>query len=83
MVAWMRFRGMAWRPVNEMSAAMIVEAALLIIAGRLGLLERGSLAVLEHGLMMPVMLVPMLFRLNVYAGHAGHNRAEARSARAA
>jgi hypothetical protein len=27
---------------------------------------------LEHGLMMPAMLVPMFFRLDLYTGRAGH-----------
>jgi hypothetical protein len=27
---------------------------------------------LEHGLMMPVMLIPMLLRLDLYTGRAGH-----------
>jgi hypothetical protein len=35
MVAWMRFRGMEWRPVVEMAAAMIVP--LVPIFGLLGL----------------------------------------------
>lgn len=73
MVAWMRFRGMGWRPIWEMSAAMVVWALLLLVAGALGLLERSSLAALEHSLMMPVMLVPMLLRLDLYTGRAGHS----------
>ena len=36
MVVWMRFRHMAWRPIGEMSAAMLVEAVVLIAAGRAG-----------------------------------------------
>ncbi|HEX3244123.1 MAG TPA: hypothetical protein VHX16_01825 [Chloroflexota bacterium] len=72
MVVWMRFRGMAWRPILEMSAAMVIEAVVLIAAGRLGLLETAGLARLEHVLMMPVMLVPMLLRRDAYTGHAAH-----------
>ena len=33
----------------------------------------GDLALLEHGLMMPAMLVPMVFRLDFYTGRAGHS----------
>jgi hypothetical protein len=29
-----------------------------------------TLPLLAHGLMMPAMLVPMLLRLDLYAGHA-------------
>ena len=25
---------------------------------------------MEHGLMMPIMLIPMLLRLDLYTGHA-------------
>jgi hypothetical protein len=30
---------------------------------------------LEHGLMMPVMLAPMVIHLGLYTGHMGHARA--------
>ena len=36
MVAWMRFRGMAWRPTAEMAAGMVVLALLILAAGWLG-----------------------------------------------
>jgi hypothetical protein len=31
-----------------------------------------DLALIEHGLMMPAMLVPMVFRLDLYAGRMHH-----------
>jgi hypothetical protein len=31
-----------------------------------------DLALLEHGLMMPVMLIPMCLRMDVYTGRSGH-----------
>jgi hypothetical protein len=68
MVAWMRFRGMRARPVVEMAAVMPILAGLLLILGWLGMLEMGDLALIEHGLMMPAMLVPMLLRLDLYTG---------------
>ena len=70
MVAWMRFRGMAWRPTAEMAAGMVVLALLIAVAGWLGIVAMDSLPWLAHGLMMPAMLVPMLLRLDLYAGHA-------------
>ena len=75
MVAWMRFRGMAWRPTAEMAAGMVVLALLLLAAGRLGIAAMETLPWLAHGLMMPAMLVPMLLRLELYTGHArgGHS----------
>jgi uncharacterized membrane protein len=72
MAAWMLFRGMSRRATTEMSAAMPALAAVLVVMGLIGIVPRGDLALLEHGLMMPVMLVPMLLRLDVYTGRTGH-----------
>lgn len=77
MAAWMRFRGMEWRPISEMSAAMIVEAILLIAVAWLGVFPRDELFTLEHILMIPAMLVPMAFRLDLYTGRAGHHAHDA------
>jgi len=72
MVAWMRFRGMDWRLINEMTAAMIILAVLLLAAGLVGIVPMGQLPLLEHALMMPFMLVPMLLRADQYTGRSGH-----------
>ena len=78
MVAWMRFRGMAWVPIAEMSAAMVVEAVAILgvhWAGVLANVAVGSVSTLwlwQHGLMMPAMLVPMLVRLDFYSGGMHH-----------
>jgi hypothetical protein len=72
MTAWMLVRGMPRRAIVEMSATMPVLAIVLLAFGWLGLVPMGDLALLEHGLMMPVMLVPMLFRVDLYAGHMAH-----------
>ena len=72
MTAWMLFRAMPRRAIVEMSATMPVLAIVLLAFGWLGLVPIGDLALLEHGLMMPVMLVPMLFRLDLYAVHMAH-----------
>lgn len=77
MTAWMLFRGMPRRATAEMSAALPVLALVLLALGWLAIAPKGDLALLEHGLMMPAMLVPMLFRLDLYtgrAGHAGHHK---------
>jgi hypothetical protein len=67
MVVWMAYRGMGRRPIAEMAGVMPVLGAVLLVLGWLSLLPIGDLALLEHGLMMPAMLVPMLFRLDLYA----------------
>ena len=74
MVAWMLFRGMPRRETTEMAAVMPVLAIALLALGWLAIVPKGDLALLEHGLMMPAMLVPMVFRLDLYTGRAGHSR---------
>ena len=69
MVAWMLFRGMRGRPTAEMAAAMPILAIILLIFGWLGVLAMSDLVLLEHGSMMPVMLIPMFLRLDLYTGH--------------
>ena len=59
----------------EMSATMPILAFILVMLGWLGVVPMGDLALLEHGLMMPVMLVPMLLRPGLYAQHMHHVRA--------
>jgi hypothetical protein len=72
MTAWMLFRGMPRRATTEMSAVMPVLAIVLLALGWLAIVPTADLALLEHGLMMPAMLVPMFFRLDLYTGRAGH-----------
>jgi hypothetical protein len=72
MTAWMLFRRMPLRPTAEVSAVMPILAIILLALGWLAVVPKGDLALLEHGLMMPAMLVPMVFRLDLYTGRAGH-----------
>jgi uncharacterized membrane protein len=73
MVAWMAYGRMPRRPIGEMAAVMPVLAVALLVLGWLSVLPMRDLALLEHGLMMPAMLVPMLFRLDFYAGKHSHH----------
>jgi hypothetical protein len=75
MTAWMLYRGMPRRAVWEMTATMPIVAGVLLSLGWLGIVSMDDLALLEHGLMMPVMLVPMLLRPGLYAGHMHHAHA--------
>jgi hypothetical protein len=72
MVAWMLVRGMPLRATAEMAAVMPVLAVLLLAFGWFGIVPRSDLALLEHGLMMPVMLIPMLIQLELYTGMTEH-----------
>jgi hypothetical protein len=74
MTAWMLYRGMPTRAVWEMTATVPLLAFVLLMFGWLGAVPMGDLALLEHGLMMPVMLVPMLLRPRLYAGHMHQTR---------
>jgi hypothetical protein len=55
-----------------MSGAMFVEAFVLIGVFWLGLIPASTLFGAQHGLMVPAMIIPMLFRLDLYTGRAGH-----------
>ena len=72
MAAWMRFRGMEWRPTLEMAAAPIALAVLLIGLAWLGIVPKNSLIEWLTRLACPIMLIPMLLRLDLYTGRKGH-----------
>jgi hypothetical protein len=77
MMAWMRFRGHEWQPTLEMASTTIILAILLVGLGMLGVLEKSSLFELMRSLACPVMIIPMLFRVDVYtAHHASHQHRE-------
>jgi hypothetical protein len=44
---------------------MPVLGAALLVVGWLAVLPMADLALWEHGLMMPAMLIPMFFRLDL------------------
>jgi hypothetical protein len=73
MAAWMRFRGMEWRPTLEMASTTMVVGVLLIGLAWLGIVPRSSLLEWLTGLACPVMLIPMLLRLDLYTGRKGHH----------
>ena len=75
MTAWMLYRGMPRRATWEMSATMPILALVLLMLGGIGVVPMGDLALLMHGLMMPVMLVPMALRPGLYAGRMHHTYA--------
>ena len=71
MVTWMWYRRMPRRAIAEMAAAMPLLAAALLALGWLSVLRMGDLALWEHGLMMPAMLLPMFLRLDLYTHKHG------------
>jgi hypothetical protein len=76
MAAWMRFRGMEWRPIVEMSAVPIGLAILLIGGVWAGFATDGALQITFGtfcGISCVGMFVVMLFRLDLYTGRTGHH----------
>ncbi|GAB3313203.1 hypothetical protein GCM10027451_26980 [Geodermatophilus aquaeductus] len=69
MAAWMRFRGHSWPAITEMSAAMYVPFALLLVPFWLGAVSGGVLMTAGHVLMLPAMALAMWWRVDEYAHH--------------
>ena len=81
MTAWMRFRGHEWRPTLEMASTTIILAILLVGLGWLGILARDSLFEWLTRFACPIMIIPMLFRLEMYTGnHSSHSSHQAHTA---
>ena len=77
MVAWMRYRGHAWRPNVEMAASMLIPTVAVMAVLSAGVGTSGTLMVPEHAAMLALMLVAMLLRRDEYscAAHTrGHHR---------
>ncbi|WP_103956573.1 hypothetical protein [Nonomuraea solani] len=70
MAVWMRIRGHGWAPTLEMCAVMFAPVVPLYPMLWLGIIDGGTLMMVAHVAMFPLMLVAMLRRLDEYAGHA-------------
>lgn len=77
MAAEMRWRGHDWRCIGEMSAAMAIEAVLLMAVADAGAFARANLFVWFHGLMPVAMIAAMAYRLDVYTRPLGHRHGNA------
>lgn len=75
MVAWMRYRGHAWRPTNEMAASMLIPTVAAMALVGAGVLTGGSAMVIEHPVMLAGMLIAMLLRRDEYSGAHVHGAA--------
>jgi hypothetical protein len=67
MVVWMRFRGHGWASTVEMVGAMFAPIIVLAPLAWLDVVPGGSLVMLTHVAMLPLMLVVMLRRRREYA----------------
>ena len=66
MGAWMRFRGHSWPAIAEMSAAMYVPFAVLLVPYWAGAVSGPFLFTAGHVLMLPAMALAMWWRLDEY-----------------
>ena len=73
MVAWMRFRHHEWRPSLEMGSATMGLGIVLVALGALGFIPLSDMFEWVASLACPVMLVPMLLRVRLYAGGMDHH----------
>ena len=71
MVAWMRYRGHAWRPNIEMAASMVIPTFAVMCVLWAGI-AKGGLLVPEHAGMLTCMLIAMLLRRDEYSSAAHH-----------
>jgi hypothetical protein len=72
MALWMRIRRMGWRPTLEMAGATAATGLLLIAGYWLDVVPGDRLIETQTSLACPVMVVVMLARFRLYAGHTGH-----------
>jgi hypothetical protein len=77
MVAWMRYRGHAWRPSVEMAASMVVPTLVVLTLLWTGAVTGvGTLMVIEHAAMLAGMLLVMALRPEEYSGGHAHGDAQ-------
>jgi hypothetical protein len=77
MALWMRYRGMAWRPIAEMAGAAMAVAVGLIALEAFGVLTAsgfsGMVGPTFCGPACAAMVLVMLARLPLYTGRDGHH----------
>ena len=73
MAGWMRYRGHAWAPTLEMSAAMYAGFVVTYPFHWGGALGEHGVMMIGHVLMFAFMLGAMLLRWSEYAGGHGHH----------
>lgn len=74
MVLYMRHQRHSWWAIGEMSAAMLLPAALTMGPYLLGSMTAGTMMSLSHGTMIPLMAVAMILRFREYALHKREHR---------
>lgn len=75
MVAWMRWRGMEWRPTLEMAAPALVAGVLMVAGYWMGIVAQRDLIGGVCGVACLGMIAVMLFRFRLYSAHDGAHHA--------
>ncbi|WP_426975476.1 hypothetical protein ACQCSU_11945 [Pseudarthrobacter sp. O4] len=75
MVLYMRRQRHTRRAIGEMSAAMLLPAALTMGPYLLGTMTAGTMMFLSHATMIPLMAVAMILRFREYARYSHDRRA--------
>jgi hypothetical protein len=73
MAAWMRFRGIDWRPTLEMSGSTMLVGLVLTAGYWLDMVAKNSLIEIQASLACPVMFAVMLLRFRLYSDHTRHH----------
>src|SRR5438552_1245817 len=73
MVAWMRDRGMEWRPVLEMATAMTLPLVPIFALLTYGVIPGAAACGAYCAAMIPAMVIVMQFRLDLFAGRTAHH----------
>jgi flagellar biosynthetic protein FliP len=68
MVVWMRYRGHSWTSTLEMAGVMFVPFIVLFPLLWMAVIDGGSLLMIEHIAMLPLMYLVMLHRRAEYGG---------------
>jgi len=69
MALWMRVRKHTWRPIVEMSVAMVAPFVVLLVPYWFGAVSGMTLMMVGHLLMFVTMLIAMLVRPHEYLHH--------------
>ena len=69
MVAWMRLRGMDWRPTLEMAASSLGAGAVMFVGYRAGVIPGSAMVQGICGPACLAMLAVMALRFGYYANH--------------
>jgi flagellar biosynthetic protein FliP len=69
MLVWMRIRRHGWPATQEMSGVMLLPGVVLAPIVGVNAVSAGTVMVIDHAVMFPLMLAVMLRQSEEYLGH--------------